>query len=73
MNFIATCLLFFEGPENSLLLLNHSDQKEIQSQLGRTWLRLFQFLLSFHRFRVTSTFFLIDRYNYLNDVFREIN
>ena len=73
MNFIATCLLFCEGPENSLLLLNHSDQKEIQSQLGRTQVRLFQFLLPFHRFRVTSTFFLIDRYNYLNDVFREIN
>ena len=73
MNFIASILLFCEGPENSLLLLNHSDQKENQSQLGRTYVRLFQFLLSFHRFRVTSTFFLIDRYNYLNDVFREIN
>ena len=60
MNFIASILLFCEGPENSLLLLNHSGQKENQSQLGRT-------------FRVTSTFFLIDRYNYLNDDFREIN
>ena len=59
--------------ENSLLLLNHSDQKENQSQLGRTKVRLFEFLLSFHRFRVTSTFSLIDRYHYLNDVFREIN
>ena len=36
MNFIATILLFCEGPENSLLLLNHSDQKENQSQLGST-------------------------------------
>ena len=32
MNCFATILLFCEGPENSFLLLNHSDQKENQSQ-----------------------------------------
>ena len=73
MNCVATILLNCEGPENSLLLLNHSDQKENQSRLGRTKVRLFQFLLIFHRFRVTSTFFQIGRYNNFNDVFREMN
>ena len=55
MNFFATILLFCEGPKNSFLLLNHSDQKENQSQSQFKWSQLGSFtLVSFDFSQVSS-------------------
>ena len=45
MNCFATILLFCEGPKNSFLLLNHSDQKENQSVSQSKWSQLGSFTL----------------------------
>ena len=55
MNCFATILLFCEGPKNSFLLLNHSDQKGNQSVSQSKWSQLGSFtLVSFDFSQVSS-------------------
>ena len=66
MNCFAAILLFCEGPKNSFFLLNHSDQKENQSQSQSKWSQLGSFtLVSFDFSQVSSDKHILSNWSLL--------